>query len=97
MEPERAECWGCHLLALSGNEPPPAPVFKTELSASIGLQRRCPNSQRHAYHTCEKGQKIKPVNVIHTSNIQDDEEDMDDDDIEGAVHVIHAMQPGGHP
>ncbi|KAJ1184464.1 hypothetical protein NDU88_001270 [Pleurodeles waltl] len=50
------------------------------------------------WHGSTSFKKSKPPNTgqaaqIHASD--DGEGDMDDDELEGTVHVIHAMQPGG--
>ncbi|KAJ1185394.1 hypothetical protein NDU88_002187 [Pleurodeles waltl] len=44
-------------------------------------------------HRHGKTQKPKSVNIMQAPEIPGDEEDVDDDDLEEAVHVIHAMQP----
>ncbi|KAJ1143858.1 hypothetical protein NDU88_010160 [Pleurodeles waltl] len=44
-----------------------------------------------------EAQKPRSVNIMQTPWVPDDEGDTDDDDVEGAVHVIHAMQPGDYP
>ncbi|KAJ1119162.1 hypothetical protein NDU88_007348 [Pleurodeles waltl] len=64
--------------------------------------KRCTNCNKlnHFTKVCRstssktsKPPKTRQAAQIHTSD--DQEGDMDDDESEGTVHVIHAMQPGG--
>ncbi|KAJ1118190.1 hypothetical protein NDU88_006385 [Pleurodeles waltl] len=68
------------------------------------LGKRCTNCIKlnHLAKVCQsaaykKATRTKTVHGAQLHTLDDGEGDMDDDDLEGAIHGIHAMQPGGSP